>query len=130
MVNPCSSQEDWGKGTLTLGRGSEKMVLPLFPTHYQGETQDDGTELSSNGSESDTENALSEAIHNVKSHQNLLVSLGMGEYYFPLGDGDSDDAILQWQKSVCNIVTTIAPEVNHQPQALDQGQPPLIRSRN
>ena len=48
----------------------------------------------------------------------------MGEYYFPLEDGDSDDAILQWLKSVCNIVTTIAPEENHQPQALGKGQPP------
>ena len=90
----AQAKEDWGKGTLTLGRGSEKMVLPLFPTNYQGETQDDGTEFSSDGSDSDTDNVLSEAIHNVKSHQDLPVSLGMGEYYFPLGEGDSDDAIL------------------------------------
>ena len=81
------------------------MVLSLFPTHYQGETQDDSTEFSSDGSVSDTDNVLSEAIHHVKSHQDSPVSLGMGEYYFPLGEGDSDDAILQWQKSVYNIVT-------------------------
>lgn len=34
----AQAKEDWGKGTLTLGRGHEKIVLPLFPTHYQGET--------------------------------------------------------------------------------------------
>ena len=115
------AKEDWGKGILTLGRESEKMIMPLFPTKYQGETQDNGTEFSSDGSNSETDYPLSEAIHNVKSHSDPI-SLGMGEYYFPLGDGDSDDAILQWQKSVCNIVTTIAPKTDHPPQPLDKGK--------
>ena len=41
------AKEDWGKGTLTLGRGSGKTILPLFPTRYQGENQDDGKKSSS-----------------------------------------------------------------------------------
>jgi hypothetical protein len=99
----AQAKEDWGKETLTLGRGSEKMILPLFPTKYQGETQDDGTEFSSDGSTSEEDYAFSVAIHNVKSHSDPI-SLGMGEYYFPLGYGDSDDAILQWLKTMCNTL--------------------------
>ena len=37
------AKEDWGKGTLTIGRGSKKVTLPLFPTQYHGETCNDGT---------------------------------------------------------------------------------------
>ena len=33
----AEAEEDWGKGTLILGKGKEKVVLPLFPTIYQGE---------------------------------------------------------------------------------------------
>ena len=123
----AQAKEDWGKGTLTLGRGLEKMILPFFPTKYQGETQDDGTEFSSDGSDSESDYALSEPIHNVKSNPDPI-SLGMGEYYFPLGEGDSDDAILQWQKSVRNIVTTIAPETDHPPPPLDR-KPSTVRKK-
>ena len=52
----------------------------------------------------------------------------MGEYYFPLGEGDSDDAILQWQKSVRNIVTTIAPETDHPPPPFDR-KPSTVRKK-
>ena len=109
----AQAKEDWGRGTLTLGRGPEKTVLPLFPNQYQGETQDDGTEFSSDDSNSETDELSSEPIHNIGSHHSQGVSLGMGEYYFPLDQGDSDDAILQWQKSVCNISTTRIPMDEH-----------------
>ena len=39
------------------------MVLPLFPTHCQGETHNNGTEFSSNGSGSDTHEVPGETIH-------------------------------------------------------------------
>ena len=34
-----------GKGTLTIGRELEKVVLSLFSSQYYGETQDDQTEF-------------------------------------------------------------------------------------
>lgn len=37
-----------------------------------------------------------------------------------MDEGDSDDAILQWKNSVCNITTTIASEKRHSNQPLDQ----------
>jgi hypothetical protein len=50
------------KGTLNLGHGSKKMALPLFHTHYQGETQDDGIEFSLDASKSKTNDLPIEPI--------------------------------------------------------------------
>ena len=83
----AQAKEDWGKGTLTLGRGHEKIVLPLFPTHYQGETQDDGTKFSSDESETNGE-ISSEPINQIKGHQELLVKCNVGkEIKFPNPSG-------------------------------------------
>ena len=34
-------KEDWGKGTITIGKGKQKIVLPMYPTQYHGETQNE-----------------------------------------------------------------------------------------
>lgn len=125
MIIFAQAKEDWGKETLTWGQGSEKIVLPLFLTPYQGETQDDGMKFSSDGLESDTDNIPSEPINNIKSHQDQHVSLGLWEYCYPLDQGDLDDSILQWQRYVCNISTTSTLVLNHQPQTLGQEKPPI-----
>lgn len=49
MVEGAEAKEDWGKRTLTLGEGKDKTILPLFPTRYQGKTQDEGTEFTTDG---------------------------------------------------------------------------------
>ena len=92
----AEAKEDWGKGTLTLGKGKEKVVLPLFPIKYQGETQDEGTEFTIDGYETDSNNTPMEPIHNVGSHQQTYNAIGIGEYFIPMNDNDSDDAILGW----------------------------------
>jgi hypothetical protein len=51
----AKAKEDWGKWTFTLGKGNDKMVLPLFPTRYQGETQDEGTKFTTEGYETKSE---------------------------------------------------------------------------
>ena len=49
-------KDDWGKGTLTIGRGRNKVVLPMFPAKYHGETQDEDSEYTTEvSSESDPE---------------------------------------------------------------------------
>lgn len=57
-------------------------------------------------------------MNNVKSHQDQHVSLEIGEYYFPLHQGHSVDAILWWHKFVCNISTTPVPETKHYSRSL------------
>ena len=31
------AKKEWGKGTLTIGSGLKKIILPLFPIEYHGE---------------------------------------------------------------------------------------------
>lgn len=59
------AKEDWGKGILTLGKGKDKTILPLFPTRYQGETQDEGIEFTTDEYETESEDTPIEFIHNV-----------------------------------------------------------------
>ena len=105
------AKEDWGKGTLTIGKGLEKVVLPLFPTQYHGETQDDQTDFTTDdGYETEKETTLSESIHGVNDKSFKYTPVGMGEYFCALGDGDSDDAILSWQNTMpVNVITTHTP---------------------
>ena len=35
----AKAKNDWGKGTLTIGHGQDKVVLPMYPTQYHGESQ-------------------------------------------------------------------------------------------
>lgn len=34
-------EKNCGKGTFTIRSGAKKIILPLFPTQYHSETQDD-----------------------------------------------------------------------------------------
>ena len=110
------AKEDWGKGTLTLGKGKDKTVLPLFPTQYQGETQDEGTEFTIDGNETESDDNPIEFIHNVGKHQRSYSAIGIGEYFTPMRDDDFDNAILSWH-NLCpvNNVTTV---VETQPRNL------------
>jgi hypothetical protein len=93
------AKDDWGKGTLTIGRGSQKTSLPMYPPIYRGETQEDDTNVTSDNSyDSDLEREMYEPIKHVASNSKSYRCLGLGEYFTPLVDpNDSDDAILAWQ---------------------------------
>jgi hypothetical protein len=57
MVYLAKAKDDWGKGTLTIGRGNNKIILPMYPTPYHGETQEEDTEVTTSntyGSESES----------------------------------------------------------------------------
>ena len=79
-------------------------------------------EFSLDGSKSKIIDLPIEPIDNIKSHQFDPLPIGMGVYYFPLDQGDSEDAILQWKKSIFNISTTSAFELEHQPKPLIHGK--------
>ena len=108
----AEAKEDWGKGTLTLGKGKDKTILPLFLTQYQGETQDEGTEFTTDGYETESDENPIQSIHNVGNHQRAYNPIGMGEYFISMKDDDSDNAILSWQNScpVNNVTTTTEPQ--------------------
>jgi hypothetical protein len=102
----AKAKDDWGKGTLTIGKGSQKTSLPMYPPIYRGETQEEDTNVTSDNSyDSDSEREIYEPIKQVASNSKSYQCLGLGEYFTPLIDpNDSDDAILAWQQSeVYNI---------------------------
>lgn len=72
------------------------MVLPLFPTRYQGKTQDEGTEFTIDRYKIESEDTPIPSIHNVGKHQRSNNSVGKGEYVVSMKDDDSDNAILSW----------------------------------
>jgi hypothetical protein len=102
----AKEKDDWGKGTLTIGKGSQKTSLPMYPPIYRGEIQEEDTNVTSDNSyDSDSEGEMYEPIKHVAFNSKPYHCLGPGEYFTSLIDpNDSDDAILAWQQSeVCNI---------------------------
>ena len=101
----AKAKDDWGKGILTIGKGKNKIVLSLYPTTYHGETQEEGTSVTSeNPSENDGESNEEEQTQKV-TKELPYKSIGLGEYFIPLANiDDSDDAILAWENSkVLNV---------------------------
>jgi len=101
----AKAKDDWGKGTLTIGKGQKKIILPLFPTKYRGETQDEGTSvISKNPTDSDIKTSEEEQTQKINKELPYK-SIGMGEYFTPLTNiEDSNDTILAWKNSeVLNI---------------------------
>jgi hypothetical protein len=101
----AKAKDDWGKRTLITGKGSNEIVLPMYSTNYQGGTQEEESEFTS---ENSYENSESTNLIN-RDH---FKPIGMGEYFQPLTMvDDSDSAILAWQNSlVLNITTEIESE--------------------
>ena len=105
-------KEDWRKGTITIGKGKQKIVLPMYPTQYHGETQDEESEETSDdsyGSEKETTNFITR-------ERSLFKSLSPGEYFMSKNQiEDSDDEILAWENApVFNI--TLEVEVGSEPE--------------
>jgi hypothetical protein len=101
----AKAKDDWNKGTLTIDKGSNKIVLPMYLTNYQGETQEEESEFTLGNS---YENSESTNLVN-RDH---FKPIGMGEYFQSLTMvDDSDNAIFAWQNSpVLNITTEIESE--------------------
>jgi hypothetical protein len=41
----AKAKDDWDKGALTIGKGVNKIILPMYPTQYHGETQEENTNV-------------------------------------------------------------------------------------
>ena len=106
----AKAKDDWDKGTLTIGKGANKIVLPMYPTPYHGEIQEEDTEVTT----SNTHGSESESTKLVAKEQPTFKSIGLGEYIVPLNEDDSDDAILNWENSlIFGIITE--PEYEDEP---------------
>jgi hypothetical protein len=78
-----------------MGKRLEKVVLPLFPIQYHGETQEDEIEFTTNGGyETKKEIIMNESMHRVNDKPFKHTPLGMGECCCALDDEDLEDAIL------------------------------------
>ena len=57
LGRPClfdaKARNDWGRGTLTIGRRRNKIVLQMYPVSYHGESQLPCTDFTSNDDDSD-----------------------------------------------------------------------------
>jgi hypothetical protein len=76
----AKAKNDWGEGTLTIGKGVNKIVLSMYPTKYHGETQDEDTEVIT----SNTYGSESESTKIVNNEQPMFKCIGFGEYIQPL----------------------------------------------
>ena len=49
-LKSARAKDDWGKGTLTIKAKGKRVVLPMFPVKYHGETQEEDTDVTSEAS--------------------------------------------------------------------------------
>jgi hypothetical protein len=105
----AKAKDDWGKGTLTIGKGNNKIILPMYPTPYHGKTQEEDTEVTT----SNTYGSESESTKLITREYPSFKSIGLGEYNEPLTEEDSDTAILNWENSP---VFGIIAETESQPE--------------
>jgi hypothetical protein len=99
----AKAKDDWRKGTLTIGKGVNKIVLPMYPTKYHGETQDEDTNVTT----SNTYGSESESTKIVNNEQPMFKCIGLRKYIQPIEEEYSNAAILKWENSLVFIITRI-----------------------
>ena len=100
-----------GKGTITIGKGKQKIVLPMYPTQYHGETQNEESEETSD----DPYDSERETTNYITRERPLFKSLSPGEYFMSKNQiEDLDDEILVWENApVFNFTSEV--EVESEP---------------
>ena len=98
-------KEDWGKGTITIGKGKQKIVLPMYPTQYHGEIQNEESKETSD----DSYDSERETTNYITRERPLFKSLSPREYFMSKNQiEDSDDEILAWENApVFNITSEV-----------------------
>ncbi|XP_073394981.1 uncharacterized protein [Physcomitrium patens] len=118
----AKARNDWGRGTLTIGKKRNKIVLQMYPVSYHGESQVPCTEFTSEGhsESSDDEdpfhgNEQYEQIQSLTKHTGVIYQCGgIGEYLIHQEDTDnSDHAIARWMNNYAvNYISAIEPEMD------------------
>ena len=101
--------DDWNTGTITIGKGSKKIVLPMYLVQYHEETQEEDSDITFEASyDFDIEPS-----YYVGKSLLIIKPLGMGEYFTNFENNDSDDAILAWKNSPVNVIEA---EIESEPE--------------
>ena len=95
------TKDDWNKGTLTIGKRTNKNILSMYPTQYHGETQEEDTEVTT----SNICGSKSESTKLIIREQPTFKNIGQGEYIELLNEEDSDTIILNWKNSLVFGIT-------------------------
>ena len=112
----AKAKNDWGRGTLTIGSGSDKIVMQMYPTIYQGETQEEGDGYTSDNNYDQSSDLSDHRSIEVYTDRPFVTQEGvrpkmtrsgqvykctnLGEYWIPQVDTDeSDHAIEEWLNS-------------------------------
>ena len=106
-------KKDWGKGTISIGKDKQKIILPMYPIQYHGETQDEESEETSD----DSYGSEKESTNFITRERPLFKSLSPGEYFMSKNQvEDLDDEILAWENApVFNITSEV--EVESDPES-------------
>ena len=116
----AKARNDWGRGTLTIGNGKDKIVLQMYPVQYHGETQIASPEFTSDTEEESTEEELvtsNSKVANLRGAEKYNMKVfqcgGPGEYFVPPDvNDDSDHMIAYWmQRRDVHQVSAIEPEL-------------------
>lgn len=116
----AKARNDWGKGTLTIGKGRTKIVLQMYPVQYHGESQIPKTEVTSDddsySSSSADELGNDDGLHHqLNDNPGAIYQCGgPGEYVIHQEYTDnSDHAIADWMNNyTVHLVSSMEPELD------------------
>ena len=114
----AKAKNDWGRGTLTIGKGKNKTSLQMYPVVYHGETQLEENEVTSDqeyDSDTDSGDEIPNPTQVFPKHLPVrhvqfsemgrpYKGLGPGEYLITQEDvTDSDHALAKWMNNVYSV---------------------------
>ena len=114
----AKAKNDWGRGTLTIGKGKNKTSLQMYPVVYHGETQLEENEVTSDqeyDSDTDYDGEMPKPAQVFPKHLPVrhvqfsemgrpYKELGPGEYLITQEDvTDSDHALAKWMNNVYSV---------------------------
>ena len=115
----AKARNDWGRGTLTIGKRRNKIVLQMYPVPYNGESQIPRTDYTSDSDDEDDASYSDQFIDTVPVQDKRTGIIyqcgGPGEYLIHQEDTDnSDHAISKWMNNyMVNHISALEPELDN-----------------
>ena len=127
LDRPClfhaKARNDWGRGTLTIGKRRNKIVLQMYRVPHNGESQIRRTDFTSDNSDTDDEdeetsygNKFVGSVPSKVKHRGVIYQCGdPGEYLIHQDDIENfDHAILKWMNNyMVNDVSAFGLELDN-----------------
>ena len=102
-LKESQAKQDWSKGLLTLGSGSKKVTLGMYPDQYHGESQWESPEVTTQfGYDSDDEDdAIANRVYNhfptehqVEGRTGTFREVGPGKYFILCQEDEDSDKVI------------------------------------